>query len=215
MFHRLVILLILLVPVNVEAQEATPSGDGWVLLFNTKDLTGWSQKNGTADYKVIDGTVKGTTSEGSPNSFLCTDRDFGDFELMFETKVDNGLNSGVQIRSQSKTEFKKGRVHGPQVEIEMAPGESGYIYSEGTGRGWLSQKRDKKDTFKNGQWNQYRVLAKGARIQTWVNGIAVADMTDEDSSRKGFIGLQVHGIPKNKGPFSVQWRNIKIRELKD
>lgn len=215
MFHRLVILLILLVPVNVEAQEATPGGDGWVSLFNTKDLTGWSQKNGTADYKVIDGTVKGTTSEGSPNSFLCTDRDFGDFELMFETKVDNGLNSGVQIRSQSKTEFKKGRVHGPQVEIEMAPGESGYIYSEGTGRGWLSQKRDKKDTFKNGQWNQYRVLAKGARIQTWVNGIAVADMTDEDSSRKGFIGLQVHGIPKNKGPFSVQWRNIKIRELKD
>ena len=215
MFHRLVILLILLVPVNVEAQEATPGGDGWVSLFNTKDLTGWSQKNGTADYKVIDGTVKGTTSEGSPNSFLCTDRDFGDFELMFETKVDNGLNSGVQIRSQSKTEFKKGRVHGPQVEIEMAPGESGYIYSEGTGRGWLSQKRDEKDTFKNGQWNQYRVLAKGARIQTWVNGIAVADMTDEDSSRKGFIGLQVHGIPKNKGPFSVQWRNIKIRELKD
>ena len=215
MFRRLVILLILFVPVNVEAQEATSNGDGWIKLFNAKDLTGWSQKNGTADYKVVDGTVKGTTSPGSPNSFLCSDRDFGDFELMFETKVDDGLNSGVQIRSQSKADFKKGRVHGPQVEIEMAPGESGYVYSEGTGRGWLSQKRDKKDAFKNGQWNQYRVLAKGNRIQTWVNGTAVADMTDEDSSRKGFIGLQVHGIPKNKGPYSVQWRNIKIRELTD
>ncbi len=214
MLLRLLILLILFVPANAVAQEPAAKTNEWVDLFNGKDLAGWSQKNGTATYQVVDGTVKGTTAEGSPNSFLCTDRDYSNFELTFETKVDNGLNSGVQIRSQSKQAYKKGRVHGPQVEVEMAPGESGYIYSEGTGRGWLSQKRDTKDAFKNDQWNRYRVLAEGDRIRTWVNGVPIADLTDAESSKTGFVGLQVHGIPKNKGPFSVQWRKIKIREIK-
>ena len=187
--------------------------DEWVELFNGRDLSGWSQKNGTATYRVTDGVIVGTTSEGSPNSFLCTDREFQDFELVFETKVDDGLNSGVQIRSKSILEFKNGRVHGPQVEIEKAPGQSGYVYSEGTGRGWLSQDRAIEDAFKNGEWNQYRVLAVGNRIQTWVNGRKVGDVTDEQSSRKGFIGLQVHSIAKNSGPFSVNWRNIRIRQI--
>ena len=64
-------------------------------------MNGWTQKNGTATYRVEDGTIVGKTNEGSPNSFLCTDKDYSDFELTFEVKVDDELNSGVQIRSKS------------------------------------------------------------------------------------------------------------------
>ena len=183
----------------------------WKTLFDGKTLDGWEQHGGKAVYKVEDGAVVGHSVPNTQNSFLCTKERFGDFELMFEVKVDAGLNSGVQIRSNIK---EKDRVWGPQVEIECGPGESGYVYGEATGRGWLSQDRSKKDTFKNGQWNQYRVLCKGANIKTWVNGIAVADLTDEKSSREGIIGLQVHGVGGREKPMYVSWRNIKIREVK-
>jgi type 1 glutamine amidotransferase len=188
-------------------------GEGWTSLFNGSDLTGWTQKNGTATYRVEEGVIIGKTAEGSPNSFLCTDKDYGDLELTFEVKDDPGLNSGVQIRSLSKADFRSGRVHGPQVEIETSPGESGYIYGEGTGRGWITKEQPVKDAYKNDQWNRYVVRAKGDRIQTWVNGRPIADIRDPESSQKGFIGLQVHGIKKETGPFEVRWRDIRVRQL--
>ena len=190
--------------------------DGFVPLFDGKTLKGWKQRNGTAKYKVENGTILGTTNEGSPNSFLCTTKDYCDFELLFEVKVDDALNSGVQIRSASKKDFKNFRVHGPQVEI-ATNGTAGFIYGEALGTGWLSAKArvDKKTkTFKNGEWNKYRVLAVGNSIKTWVNGQQVADLTDTRSKMPcGFIGLQVHGIRKGTGPYKVQWRKIKIREI--
>ncbi len=195
--------------------EQPPALDaaGWVTIFNGKDLTGWSQKNGTATYRIEDGVVIGKTAVGSPNSFMCTDKEYGDFELTFEVKVDNGLNSGVQIRSRSLPDYKNGRVHGPQVEIESAPGESGYIYSEGTGRGWISKEQPIKDAYQNDQWNRYLVRAVGDRLQVWVNGKKIEDLTDAESSKQGFLGLQVHGIGQDQGPFEVRWRNIQVREL--
>ena len=105
---------------NIEAE-------GWITLFNGKDLTGWTQRNGTATYRVENNAIVGKTAEGSPNSFLCSNSSYGDFELTFEVNDAPGLNSGVQIRSLSKSEFKNGRVHRPQIEIETSPGESGYI----------------------------------------------------------------------------------------
>jgi hypothetical protein len=190
----------------------------WVVLFDGKSLNGWSQKNGTATYRVEDETIVGRTSEGRPNSFLCTDKEYGDFELEFEVKVADQLNSGVQIRSQTVGGTADGRVNGPQVEIEASPGFSGYIYGEGTPRGWISpdESRKRHSHLKNGEWNRYRVVAKGPRIQTWINGEAVADISDDESHKtysKGFIGLQVHGIAAGAGPFEVAWRNIRIREL--
>lgn len=188
--------------------------DGFVDLFNGKNLDGWEQKNGTATYEVVDDTILGRTVKGSPNSFLCSEKEYGDFELVFEVKVDKGLNSGVQIRSVSKPDYKEGRVHGPQVEIEWDPGESGYIYSEGTKRGWVSPTRTQKNVFKNEGWNEFRVLADGPRIQTWINGTSIEDIEmPAIESRKGFLGLQVHGVKKNAGPFKVQWKNIRIREI--
>ncbi|MFT5498713.1 MAG: hypothetical protein ACI9TH_004128 [Kiritimatiellia bacterium] len=189
----------------------------FVSMFDGKGLDGWTQRNGTADYVVEDGTIKGTTKSGSPNSFLCSNKEYGDFELEFEVKCHNSLNSGVQIRSQTK-DTPTGRVNGPQVEIEASPGQSGLIYGEAAG-GWMSAK-EKTDAqhkqFKNGEWNAYKVIAKGARIQTWINGEAVEDLTDDEKLKthpKGFIGLQVHGIGKKDDKWSVAWRNIKIKEL--
>lgn len=191
--------------------------EGWIKLFDGKTLEGWVQKNGTATYRVEDGVIVGKTSEGSPNSFLCTEKLYGDFELEFEVKVHDKLNSGVQIRSQTK-DGPNGRVNGPQVEIEAGPAQAGYIYGEATGRGWLTPEERLKphDHFKNGQWNQFRVVARGPRIQIWINGQPIEDLTDEEIYKthpKGFIGLQVHGIAKGTGPYEVAWRNIRLREL--
>jgi hypothetical protein len=192
-------------------------------IFEGKTLNGWIQKNGKASYRVENGAIIGKTENGSPNSFLCSAKEYGDFELNIEVKLINDeLNSGIQIRSKTKPpqeheEF--GRVNGPQVEVEASGekgAESGYIYGEACG-GWMTPK-DKlipRKVFKSGEWNKYRILAKGSRIQTWINGQQVSDLVDEakyKSHPKGFIGLQVHAVG-DKGPYEVAWRNIKITEL--
>jgi len=189
---------------------------GWVNLIKGKTLKGWVQHNGTATYRVEKGTVVGKTSEGSPNSFLCTKKKYSDFELEFEVKVDDELNSGVQIRSVSNKDIKNGRVHGPQVEI-ATNGTAGFIYGEALGTGWLSKDRTNPKAmaaFKKGKWNKYRVVAVGKSIKTWVNGVPVADLIDNKSNMpSGFIGLQVHGIGKGTGPYEVRWRNIRLKDL--
>ena len=117
---------ILTLAVVLTAAGQLSAEDGWVKLFDGKTLNGWSQKNGTAKYRVEDGTIRGVTNEGSPNSFLCSNKDYGDFELGFEVKVHDQLNSGCQIRSKTiETESKGknskvGRVYGRQVEIEAS-----------------------------------------------------------------------------------------------
>jgi len=203
---------------------STASAADWVSLFDGKTLDGWIQKNGTARYRVVDGTIQGTTSEGSPNSFLCSKKEYGDFELEFEVKVHNQLNSGVQIRSKTKKpqgDAEFGRVFGPQVEIEASGAngaEAGYVYGEATGLGWLTAKANLKPhkVMKDGEWNSFRVVARGAKISTWINGQAIENLTHDGIYKthpKGFIGLQVHGIRKKTGPFDVAWRNIRIKEL--
>ena len=197
---------------------------GSVSIFDGKTLNGWTQKNGTATYKVVDGTILGTTKEGSPNSFLCSDKEYGDFVLTFKVKVDNELNSGVQIRSTTRAPQKGeayGRVNGPQVEIEASGengAEAGYVYGESIG-GWMTSEKFliPHTAFKDGEWNTYRIIAKGAAIQTWINGKPVSNLIHENvykTHSTGFIGLQVHGIGGGKGPFQVAWKDIKIKELK-
>ncbi len=198
--------------------------DGWVSLFDGKTLNGWKRAAlGVAEYEVKDGTINGTTVEGSQNTFLASDKEYGDFELEFEVKVHDKLNSGVQIRSREKTADDGkdvGRFFGPQVEIEASPGQAGYVYGEATGLGWLSEApKDKEHShnhMKNREWNKYRIVAKGARIQIWINGEMVEDLTHEgiyETHPQGKIGLQVHGIKKGTGPYDVAWKDIRIKEL--
>lgn len=196
----------------------------WKPLFNGKDLSEFTIEDGACTYAVEDGVITGTTAVPSPNTFLATKKQYENFELEFEVKVHDKLNSGVQIRSFQKESGK--RFHGPQVEIEAGPGQAGYIYGEATGRGWLSPEPKSKDPavnqhafFRNGEWNHYRIVANGPRIQTFINGQAVADLSDEaiyKTHPKGHIGLQVHSIGKKQmefHPMTVSWRNLRIKEL--
>jgi len=213
-----VVLLSLIACVSVKDKSSTSKK--YTSIFDGKTLKGWTQLNGTATYRVEEGIIIGKTKEGSPNSFLCSDKLYDNFDLKFDVKVDNGLNSGVQVRSQTK-DGPKGRVNGPQIEIESSGkngAESGYIYGEAAG-GWMTPKEKliPHKHFKDEQWNTYRVLAQGPRIQVWINDQQISDLTHEEkfkSHPKGFIGLQVHSIRKDSGPFEVRWRNLEIIELK-
>lgn len=186
----------------------------WTPLFNGKDLTGWKQLNGTAEYKVEDGAIIGISKTKTPNSFLATEQDYGDFILEMDFKVDDGLNSGVQIRSLSLEDFHNGRVHGLQYEMDTSDRAwSGGLYEEGR-RGWLyplNLNPAAQKAYKSGQWNKLRVEAIGDTVRTWLNGISCANLVD-DMTLKGFIALQVHGIGSNKAleGKTIAWKNIRI-----
>jgi hypothetical protein len=186
----------------------------WQSLFNGKNLSGWTQRGGKAVYKVENGTIVGYTKMNTDNSFLCTKKDYADFILEFEFRIDDDLNSGVQLRSHSLKSYMNGRVHGYQFEIDPSPRAwTGGLYDEAR-RAWLyplTKNPAAQPAFKKGVWNQARVEAIGKSIRTWVNGIACADLFD-DADLSGFIALQVHGIGKDqsKEGKTVAWRNIRI-----
>lgn len=199
----------------------------WRPLFDGKSLDGWVQRGGAAKYTVEEGEIVGTSVPNTSNSFLCTDRDYGDFILEVDFKVDPKLNSGVQIRSQHfetvstvEVDGKKKiippfRVHGYQVEIDPSDRAwTGGIYDEAR-RGWLNDLKDNeaaRKAFKPGEWNTFRVECKGDSIKTWLNGVPAADLRD-GMTPKGFIALQVHGVGNRKDAGQVRWRNIRIQEL--
>ena len=180
------------------------------------DLNGWVQINGPATYELIDGVIVGTTVTSSPSddSFLCSKADYGDFVLEFDNMVDPGVNSGVNIRSESQPDYLDGQVFGYQVEIDPSDRAwSGGIYDESR-RGWLyplNSNPDGQKAFKNGEWNHFRVEAAGNSIRTWINGIPCADLMD-DMTASGFIGLQVHGIGNDSSMMGreVKWKNVRI-----
>lgn len=187
---------------------------GWKNLFNGKDFTGWKQLNGKARYTIQNGEIVGTTVANEPNSFLATEKDYGDYVLEFEFKVDSSMNSGVQFRSLSKPDFKNGRVHGYQYEIDPSKrGWSGGIYDEAR-RDWLyplDLNSGAKTAFKQNQWNKARIECIGSNIRTWLNGVPTAYVVD-DLTPKGFIALQVHAIGKNdKAGKEIRWRNLRIQ----
>ncbi|RTE53259.1 DUF1080 domain-containing protein [Arenibacter aquaticus] len=207
------IVCLFLTSILLSCGDAEKDSTPWVNLFDGKTLNGWNQKGGNAKYEVVDGTIVGTTVHNTPNSFMTTDKMYGDFILELEYKVDPSMNSGIQIRSNSLPSYRNGRVHGYQVEID--PSErawSGGIFDEAR-RGWLNPLGDNpqaQKAFKQNDWNHYRIEAIGDTIKTWVNGVPAAHLID-DKTDSGFIALQVHSIGKNKEEGTeIVWRNIKI-----
>lgn len=188
-------------------------GEKWSDLFNGRNFKGWVQLGGDANFRIENGEMVGTSKTSTPSSFMVTNRHYGDFVLEFELKIDTAMNSGVQFRSNSLAEFKEGRVHGYQLEIDPSPRAwTGGIYDEGR-RGWLFNLADNevaRKAFKNGEWNHYRIEAIGPVIKTWVNGVPAADLRD-DMTTSGFIGLQVHST-KNPRLMEVRWRGIRISD---
>ena len=206
LFLSLVVIAGIFMPVKAE--------EGWVQLFNGKNLKGWKQLNGEAKYYVDNGEIVGETVSGTPNSFLATKKDYGDFILELDIWLGSPANSGIQIRSESSKDYNNGRVHGYQVEVDPSSRAwTGGIYDEAR-RGWLyglERNAKAKSAFKLKEWNHFRVEAEGSSIKTWVNGIQCADLAD-DMTPSGFIALQVHGIGNKKEleGKQIRWKSIRI-----
>ena len=163
------------------------TGQNWQSLFNGKDLKGWKQLNGNASYSVKNGVIEGTTVYGEPNSFLATEKTYGDFIFELEFKMDNNMNSGIQFRSESKSDYKNGRVHGYQFEVDPSPrGWTGGIYDR-TRRDWLyplDYNPTAKTAFKKGQWNKVRIECIGNSLRTFINGTAAASVIDDMTAQR-------------------------------
>jgi hypothetical protein len=215
--------------------------DGWVSLFNGKNLDGWAEHSGKAGYSVENGVLTGESVSDTGNSFLCTTQKFGNFELELEFKCAALLNSGIQIRSEvfpeatnaiiggKEFKFAADRIHGYQCEIDMdaARGRmwTAGIYDEAR-RGWLFPADGEngkqgiafsvqgRAVSKNGEWNKLRIVANGPVIQTWLNGVPRSEICD-DVTPRGVIGLQVHGVgtATNRVGLKVSFRNLRIHEL--
>ena len=233
-------------PTRLQSRTVRGEDQKWIQLFDGTSLTGWVHMNGAHRFTVEDGAIVGRTVESSAgmNSFLCSLLEFDDFELELETAVDRITNSGIQIRSQVRPmqgtgrgfEVSAGRVNGPQVEIRRfykGQPTTGLLYGEAMGTNWLSSSdkiAEGHPYFVDDGWNSLRIVATGPRIQTWVNGHPVEDLTNEDVYKthgRGFIGLQIHGLSQrelsmpihaNSGvtasqPLVVKWRNIRVRPI--
>lgn len=204
MKHTIISLFALLLSLVASAQPE------WQSLFDGKSFDGWTKMGGDATYEIKGGAIVGTTVPDTPNTFLCTEKEYGDFILELEFKVDRNLNSGVQFRSI----FKDGLVRGYQYEID--PSErawTGGVYDEKR-RGWiydLEGNPKAQKAFRQGKWNKLRIEARNDLIKTWINGVPAATVVDY-MTPNGFIALQVHAV-KNGERMQIAWRNIRIMDL--
>ncbi|NGM66583.1 DUF1080 domain-containing protein [Sphingobacterium sp. SGR-19] len=203
-------------PIQVEAQQ----GKGkWKDLFDGKTLQGWKPVGGKAPYTVEDGAIVGTMTKGTPNSFLITEQEYGDFILEVDVKLEGDrTNSGIQTRSHYDPNANngKGKVYGRQVEIDPTERAwTGGIYDEAR-RGWLyplDLNEAAKSAYKANEFNRIRIEAIGDETRTWVNDIPVSHVIDT-IDRTGFIGLQVHSISADLDGKKVYFKNIRIQTQK-
>jgi hypothetical protein len=208
---KLSLIILFIISLTAHAQK---NEKGWRSLFNGKDLKGWKQINGTAKYEVQNGMIIGTTTASSPNSFLAADELFGDFILELDFKMDDGTNSGVQFRSESKPDYLEGKVFGYQFDIDPSPRKwCGGIYDESR-RQWLyplEYNTPAKAAYKNNEWNSCRIEAIGSSLRTWLNGIPCSNVVD-NMTLKGLLALQVHAIGKLEEAGKHVWfKNIRIK----
>ncbi len=199
---------------------AADTEEGFVSLFNGKDLTGWAKRGGSAEYHVEDGSIVGKCVPDTPgNTFMCSEKEFGNFILKLQYKFLEDGNSGVQFRSAARPEGDQERVYGYQYEMTPDGNSVGRIYDEGR-RGhqfgviWLDAytPQDRLDAAQAsnqvGDWNDVEIQCVGPSIKTWLNGKLVVDIFD-CVSMKGFFGLQIHAGKSG----SVAWRNIRVKDL--
>jgi hypothetical protein len=190
---------------------------GYTNLFDGKSLNGWKRVVGDGEYRVENNMIVGTTVANSPNTFLATDKEYSNFILEFDAKIDDTVsNSGVQIRSHfdANENNGKGRVYGYQVEEDPSSRAwSAGIYEEAR-RGWLypvTLNQPAQKLFKVGEWNHYKVECIGNAIKTWLNDQPVAYLIDS-VSHSGFIALQVHAVSDaSMAGKKMYWKNVRIK----
>ena len=174
-------------------------------LFNGKDLSGWVIY-GTEKWYVEDGLLISESGPDKGYGYLGTEENFDDFEVTLEFKQEANGNSGVFIRST----VDGTKVSGWQVEVAPPGHDTGGIY-ESYGRGWLIKPDPEKDkALKFGEWNKMRIVVKGNRVTSYLNGMEMVDFADDKIGEgKGGILLQIH----DGGGIKVYWRNIVVKQL--
>ena len=200
---------------DIKAQTKN-SKENWTSLFDGKSLKGWKPVGGKAPYTIENGVIVGTMTKGTPNSFLITENEYGDFILELEIKLEGDkTNSGVQVRSHYDPTANngQGRVYGRQVDVDPTPRAwTGGIYDEAR-RGWLyplDLNEQAKSAYKAEQYNHIRIESIGDELKTWINNVPAAYVIDTLDAR-GFIGLQVHSISPDLDGKKVYFKNIKIQ----
>lgn len=191
-----------------------------VSLFNGTNLDGWEIKQGSLSlFSVVPASggepaqILGTADNSL--AMLGTVAEYSDFELNYEFRVDDGLNSGMQIRSFLNGNF----VQGYQIEIDPSGRAwSGGIFEQ-RGRGWVNDlsgeaNRPAREAFIPNGWNRIRAVVSGNRVQTWINGVPAADYTETEAGipTSGFLAIQVHQGTDLAGKM-VRFRNLFITEL--
>ena len=210
-------------------------------IFNGTDLTGWDGDPrlwSVRDGAIHGETTPENTTNG--NTFLIwKGGTLKDFELRLSFRSSAANNSGIQYRSKHITDGKVRNawvVRGYQHEIrnqDVLPNVSGFIYDEGGKRGriclvgevatWetddgkqvtgtLINADEFKELFKLDQWNDVVIVAKGNRMQHYLNGRLILDFTDNDprvALREGIVALQLHAGK----PFWVEFKNIRLKVL--
>lgn len=228
--------------ITMSCRNKSGNQEGWKNLFDGKTLNGWKVLNqdwknpeSKPDFYVENNMIVCNTIKNNEGGYLITDKNYSNFILEFDVKIDTSLNSGLQCRSRmwdkdtttiyvagdekgTKTETKwpAGYVWGYQIEVDPSSRAwSGGLYEPGN-RGWivtLAGNETARKAFKPMDWNHFKIEMNGNKIKTWVNGVPVVDTTD-DMSSTGFIGLQFHGAYRewqiNK---KSMWKNIRIKEL--
>ncbi|MEM0926519.1 MAG: DUF1080 domain-containing protein [Planctomycetota bacterium] len=190
---------------------------GFVNLFNGKDLTGWIPKGGTCEFEADGDLVVGTCVPKSESTYLSTTRDdFDDFVFTCDIKWIVEGNTGIMFRAKQRVNGDRIVVYGPQAEMEepsKGRGWSGGIYGQSCGGYfyplWLKEHEAVRDALRPGDWNRVTITAKGNVIKTWVNGIPAAHWEDDGTYASGFFGLQIHKGQQG----TVQFKNVRVKEL--
>jgi len=212
------------------ASSIKPDADGFVSIFNGKNLDGWS---GDPSYwSVEDGIFTGIT-DGSlkMNRFITWNGSkVRNFDLQVKVKVSAGGNSGLQYRGTMRPDLGPDIVTGYQCDVvSNNPNYNGMLYEEKgrrilshtgekvivdiDGQPWIVGKIPVKD-FPADQWHDYRVLVQGNHHQHWIDGHQTADLIDLDEKGRaleGVLAVQVHVGPAMK----IQYQDFKIKQLPD
>jgi len=189
--------------------QAAPE-NGWVTLFNGKDLSGW-KKNGDEKWIVEKGTIL-CESAANKYGYLTTDKTYRDFDLRLKFKGEAAGDSGLFFHARITGIDPE---HGPDIEgmqVEVDPGvgkHTGGLYESG-GRGWVAMpKAEGEAALKAGEWNDLEVSVRGNHIVVRLNGVQVTDYNDASPKfSDGVIGLQIH----TGGGVKMRWRDIYIKE---